>query len=120
MTSIGDLSMESPSNVIRTPPPPALPYTPTPSVFPKQHQTDLSMNKPPSSTLVNLLKQRRSPPPQPTTVQMMNNAPSSMGNSQTMNNAIVKQTRKPTKKSQSTIKRLSVNQVRKSDRVKSD
>lgn len=92
MTSITNISIPSSSSIIRTPPPLSLTYA-TSNLFSKQPQSDLRMNKPPSSTLVNLLKQRRSPPPAPSSVPPPAAQP----------------TKKPSKKSQAAVKRLTVN-----------
>jgi hypothetical protein len=67
----------------------------------RQKQTDLSMSKPQSSTLVDLLKQRRSPP----RLSVTNNSLSITARQQKQN-AIVK---KPSKKSLAQIKRLTAN-----------
>ncbi|CAF3423472.1 unnamed protein product [Rotaria sp. Silwood1] len=64
----------------------------------RQQQTDLSICKPPSSTLVDLLNQRRSPPPPMPPVTT----------SQRKQNSIIKQPRKSSKKYQIQLKRLSV------------
>ncbi|CAF5191643.1 unnamed protein product, partial [Rotaria sp. Silwood1] len=56
----------------------------------RQQQTDLSICKPPSSTLVDLLNQRRSPPPPMPPVTT----------SQRKQNSIIKQPRKSSKKYQ--------------------
>jgi hypothetical protein len=86
-----------------TTPPPPLTYTPS-GIFQKQQSlNDLSLGKPPSSTLVDLLKQRRSPPPSRT------NNPLSTTTRQQKQNSIIKQPRKTTKKSQAGTKRLAVN-----------
>jgi hypothetical protein len=91
MTPITNISIPSSTNVIMTTPP---------SIRVRQkQQTDLSISKPPSSTLVDLLKQRRSPPPQ---------SPVLMTTRQKQN-SIIKQPKKPSKKSQIQIKQLSVN-----------
>jgi hypothetical protein len=95
MTSITNISIPSSSSIIRTPPPSMLTYA-TSNLFSKQPQNDLRMNKPPSSTLVNLLKQRRSPPPAPSS------APPVVV-------AVAQPAKKPSKKSQQTVKRLTVN-----------
>lgn len=119
MSTLDSLSIPSPTNVIRTPPPPTITFAyQTPTTYPKQHQSDLNTNKPSSSstssTLVHLLKQTRSPPSQTTTSSMSTtNKPvtSNIVNNaqQSKTGTIVKQSRKPTKKSQTQPKRLSVN-----------
>jgi hypothetical protein len=114
MTSITNISMPSPSNIIRTPPPPmhsvslSSTYSPT-TTFSKQHHNDLGMGKSSStSTLVNLLKQRRSPPPQSSVLSLPNAIPT-LTTTQQKEYSIIKQTKKLSKKSQSSIKRLAVN-----------
>ena len=109
MNSMSNLSIPSPTNVIRTPPHPSLNYTPTP-LYPKHHQTDLSINKSSSSTstLVNLLKQPRSPQLPPP--QSLNQSLSSASSRQQKSNSVTKQPRKPAKKAQTPLKRLSLPQ----------
>jgi hypothetical protein len=98
MTPITNISMPSSTNVIMTSQSSNLTQT---SGGKRQKQTDLSMSKPQSSTLVDLLKQRRSPP----RLSVTNNSLSITARQQKQN-AIVK---KPSKKSLAQIKRLTAN-----------
>jgi hypothetical protein len=110
MTPITNISIPPSTNVIMTAPQPTSIYTSSGILHKQKHQsqTDLSINKPPSSTLVDLLKQRRSPPPPPPRSILSNNS-LSISNRQQKQNSIVKQPKKPSKKSQIQTKRLVVN-----------
>jgi len=111
MTPITNISIPPSTNVIMTAPQPALTYTSSGILHKQkqQSQTDLSINKPPSSTLVDLLKQRRSPPPPPPPRSIMSNNSLSLTARQQKQNSIVKQPKKPSKKSQIQAKRVPVN-----------
>ncbi len=97
MTPITNISMTSSTNTTMTTPQPTLTYTP--SGIMQKSQTDLTISKLPSSTLVDLLKQRRSPPPPRT----------SLTTRQQKQNSTVKQTKKSSEKSQAQSKRPSIN-----------
>ena len=81
-----------------TTPPIALPYTPSANLLKTSTQTELPINKPPSSTLVDLLKQRRSPP-----------ASRQISSANNTLSTIAKQPRKSTKRSLAQAKQLAIN-----------
>jgi len=105
MTPITNISMVSSTNSVMTTSQPALTYTHSGILHKQQSQTDLSMNKLPSSTLVDLLKQRRSPPP--SRLSMTNNSLSTTTR-QRKQNSTGRQPKRPTKKSQIQTKRLAI------------
>ncbi len=109
MTPITNISIAPSTNVIMTTPQPPLIYTP--SGLRQKKPADRQMTKPPSSTLVDLLKQRRSPPPPPPPPPLppVKNNSLSITTRQQKSNSIIKQPKKPSKKSQIQTKRLSVN-----------
>lgn len=108
MTPITNISVAPSTNASMSTSQLAMTYATSGILQKQQSLTDLSINKPPSSTLVDLLKQRRSPPlPPPPPPPPRSSIPTATR--QQRQNSIVKQPRKPTKKSQAQIKRLAVN-----------
>jgi len=109
MTPITNISVASSTNSIMT----TQSYTPSGRLKKQQQQqTDLSINKLPSSTLVDLLKHRRSPPPPPLPPPqrpLVTNNSLSITTRQQKQNSIIKQPKKPSKKSQIQTKRLAGN-----------
>jgi hypothetical protein len=101
MTPITNISLAPSTNVIMNTPPPALTYTS--NVISQKQLVDVPINKPASSTLVDLLKQRRSPPPLRSSIQSLPN------NSLLIPARQPKATKQTPKKSQAQLKRLAGN-----------
>ncbi|UJR37641.1 hypothetical protein I4U23_030338 [Adineta vaga] len=105
MTSITNISKMPTTNVIMTTP--QLSLMGTSNSTRQTQQIEQQVSKPPSATLVDLLKQRRSPPPPvPLTVT---NTLSTVSTRQRKQNSVVKQPKKPSKKVQMSMKQLPVN-----------
>lgn len=106
MTPITNISIIPATNTIITTPQSVLTYTPSEMLRKPQIQTDLSITKPASSTLVDLLKQRRSPPP--SRINRISSATTTTAHTQKPNSTI-KQPKKPTKRTHAQMKASSTN-----------
>ena len=107
MTPITNISIVPATNTMITTPQPVLTYTPSDILRKPQAQTDLSITKPASSTLVDLLKQKRSPPPSRMTTTASTVATTSTHSQKST--ALMKQPKKPTKRTHAQMKESQVN-----------
>lgn len=106
MTPITNISINPVTNTIITTPQSVLTYTPSEMLRKSHMQTDLSVTKPASSTLVDLLKQRRSPPP--SRINSISSATTTTAHTQ-KSNSTIKQPKKPTKRTHAQMKASSIN-----------
>ena len=107
MTPITNISIIPATNTIITTPQSVLTYTPSEMLRKPQMQTDLSITKPASSTLVDLLKQRRSPPP--SRIHSISSATTTTTAHSQKPNSTIKQPKKPTKRTHAQMKASSTN-----------